>query len=186
MDEEIKPNSVKIGCVHGRYQPFHAGHLEHVLKAHELSSLLYVGLANSDPSHINADSASPHRHLDDANPFPYFARMEMVLGSLKEAGATLERIRIVPFPINRPELLRYYVPGGATHLITVFDEWGEKKVRTLREHGLEVKVLQMRKITTGTEVRKLVVAGESVSHLVPPCVNEFLHGDGKKYLRQSA
>jgi nicotinamide-nucleotide adenylyltransferase/phosphinothricin biosynthesis protein PhpF len=182
MAGENREDRVEIGCVHGRYQPFHLGHLEYVLKAHELSRLLYVGLSNSEPFHINADATSAHRHLDSANPFPYFARMEMVLGSLKECSADLERIRIIPFPINRPELLRYYVPSDAVHMITVFDDWGEKKLKTLSGLGLRVEVLSMRKVTTGSEVRRRISNSEPFTDLVPPFVDRYLKSGGQQYL----
>jgi nicotinamide mononucleotide adenylyltransferase len=34
-----------IGVVHGRFQPFHNGHLEYVLSAKQKCDFLYVGIA---------------------------------------------------------------------------------------------------------------------------------------------
>jgi nicotinamide-nucleotide adenylyltransferase/phosphinothricin biosynthesis protein PhpF len=174
--ESNKTPLFQVGCVHGRFQPFHLGHLEYVLKAYELSNILYIGLANSDPTHINSDDTAPHRHLIEFNPFPYFARMEMVLGSIQEAGANLARIRVVPFPINKPELLVYYVPKEAIHLLTIYDNWGERKKQVLKEEGFSIEVLWRRteKITTGTIVRQMIANGQSISHLVPQFVDSYL------------
>lgn len=108
--------------------------------------------------------------------------MELVLGSLKDARVDLERIRIVPFPINKPELLKYYVPLEAVHMITVFDDWGTSKVEKLRQRGLQVKIIEMRKVTTGTEVRRRFLTGQSLNNLVPPYVIDFLEREGRKYL----
>lgn len=169
-----------VACVHGRFQPFHLGHLEYVLSAFGRSELLYVGLSNADPLHTDATVAADHRHLPSSNPFPYYARMDMVLGSLREAGADLDRIRVVPFPINRPDLLVYYVPRSAVHLITIYDEWGEEKLRALRNQGLQVEVMwrRDRKVTTGREVRERLRRGQAVDDLVPPYVASFLRHSG--------
>jgi cytidyltransferase-like protein len=165
-----------IGCVHGRFQPFHLGHLEYVLKGFEVSTLLYVGLANSDPSHIDTDASAPHRHREEANPFNYFERMEMVLGSLADAGADIARVRVVPFPINKPYLLRFYIPRTAIHLITIYDEWGETKLQALEQCGYRVEILWRRnqKLTTGTAVRALLRDGRSIAGLVPAFVTRYI------------
>ena len=186
MSESANCDDLQVRCVHGRFQPFHLGHFEYVLRALQSSSLLYVGLANSDPSHIDNDPASSHRHLQSANPFPYFIRMEMVLGALMEYGVDLTRIRITPFPINRLELLQYYVPAEAIHMMTIFDDWGQRKLRTLTDKGLKVEVISMRKVTTGTDVRDLILRGESISHLVPPFVDDYLRKGANRFVLGTA
>jgi cytidyltransferase-like protein len=167
---------VPIGCVHGRFQPFHLGHLEYVLKGFEVSDLLYIGLANSGPSHTDIDPSSIHRHCEEANPFHYFERMEMLLGSLSDAGVDIKRIRIVPFPINVPDLLKYYVPLEAVQLVTIYDEWGEKKLRVLKNLGYQLEILWRRekKFTTGTDIRRLLKNSQSIEDLVPPFVNRYI------------
>lgn len=167
---------IPIGCVHGRFQPFHLGHLEYVIAGYKRSKLLYIGLANADPSQIIPDPTAPLRHLPQSNPFKYFERMEMVLGSLHEAKLELSRIRIVPFPINRPELLAYYVPSSTVHFITIYDEWGEQKLRKLLSLHAKVEVLWRRsqKLTTGGDIRVKLSRGETVEGLVPPFVAVYL------------
>lgn len=170
-----------VGCVHGRFQPFHLGHLEYILWAYHVSDILYIGLANPDPSLTILDTTCIHRHTTSANPFPYFVRMDMILGCMTEAGIDINRIRFVPFPINRPELLKYYVPNTAVHIITVYDEWGEKKVQTLNQLGLQTHALsgQIPKVATGTEVRALLRSGTPVNNLVPPFVCRYLENNSE-------
>jgi nicotinamide-nucleotide adenylyltransferase/phosphinothricin biosynthesis protein PhpF len=167
---------VQVGCVHGRFQPFHLGHLEYVLRGYELCDRLYVGLANSDPSHVRFDSSAPHRDLEDSNPFLYCERMEMVLGSLEEAGIDLRHLRIVPFPINKPEILHYYVPLEAIQFITIYDDWGDRKLAVLEERGYKTSVLWRRtaKFTTGSHVRAFLRGGRSIADLVPAFVDRYI------------
>lgn len=188
--EPLVHEPVEIGCVHGRFQPFHFGHLEYVLAGYQHCRVLYIGLANGDPSQIVPDSAAPTRHLPESNPFRYFERLEMILGSLHDVGVDMARIRLVPFPINRPELLMYYVPPEAVHFITIYDEWGEKKLRKLNGLGARVEVLWRReqKFTTGTEVRGRLSRGESIEQLVPSFVagylkTKFIEGRSEHALR---
>ena len=75
LDSQVAP-VYPADCVHGRVQPFHLGHLELAARAYELSGLLQIGIANSEPAYIAVNSAAQHRHRDENNPFPYYMRME--------------------------------------------------------------------------------------------------------------
>ena len=43
---------MKRGMIHGRFQPFHNGHLEYMRGAAERSDELWVGITNPDPARI--------------------------------------------------------------------------------------------------------------------------------------
>lgn len=43
---------VRYGMIHGRFQPFHNGHLEYALAALSRCSHLIVGITNPDPSTV--------------------------------------------------------------------------------------------------------------------------------------
>jgi nicotinamide mononucleotide adenylyltransferase len=85
---------------------------------------------------------------------------------------------IVPFPINYPHLLKYYVPLDANFFVTVYDDWGREKVKILEQLGVEVEVMWERtlseRLTTGTEVRKLIAIEEEWQHLVPQAVARII------------
>lgn len=100
---------VRIGVVHGRFQPLHIGHLEYFLAAKKKCDFLIVGITNPDPSLTKPDESNPHRSLDTSNPFTYFERYTMIKESLLEAGLKRDEFDIVPFPINFPDLIKYYV-----------------------------------------------------------------------------
>src|SRR5438034_7277150 len=95
--------------VHGRFQPFHNGHLEYLRAARELCDTLIVGITNPDPTAIVEEPTSEHRHLPESNPFTYFERLLMVREVLRDESIPHDRSIIIPFPVNSPERWRYYV-----------------------------------------------------------------------------
>jgi cytidyltransferase-like protein len=133
----------KFGMVHGRFQPFHNGHLEYAAKALDLCESLIVGITNPDPGEIRTEATSEHRHLDESNPYTFFQRMQMVHGALLSLGAGSNWVRIIPFHIHSPEKWRYYLPAAESlvHYVRVFSDWEQLKVDRLRDAGYVVEVL---------------------------------------------
>lgn len=157
----------RTGMVHGRFQPFHLGHLEYVRMAVERCDQLLVGITNPDPTHVRPEAADPHRSAPEANPFPYHLRYRMVRTALDDAG--IQPFAIVPLPIHEPELWSHYVPPGTVHLIRLHSPWGEEKCRRLQAAGFQVEVLPAAegKTVSGQQVRRLLAAGGAWAELVP-------------------
>ena len=63
------------GFVHGRFQPFHNGHLEYLRGALERCEELFVGITNPDLSHVRPEPEDPLRHLPESNPWSYVERL---------------------------------------------------------------------------------------------------------------
>ncbi|HEV8713189.1 MAG TPA: adenylyltransferase/cytidyltransferase family protein [Candidatus Binatia bacterium] len=57
--------------IHGRFQPFHCGHLQYALAALARCDHLIVGITNPDPSLIVAEASDPERHHPAANIFTF-------------------------------------------------------------------------------------------------------------------
>lgn len=169
-----------VGVVHGRFQPLHVGHLEYLLAGWRACEQLVVGITNPDPTTVVVEPTQPDRHLPESNPFTYYERYLMAEAALIGAGVHRDQFRIVPFPHSRPELLPSYVPRDAVHFLTVYDDWGEEKLHRLGELGMKTHVLWRRthKVTTGTEIRRLLAAGQPWQHLVPPGVAAVLTEQG--------
>lgn len=161
--------SYEWGIVHGRFQPFHNGHLEYVLRAKLRCRRLVVGITNPDPSGVRTEASNSHRHEPEANPFTYLERALMVRDSLLAAGTDVREFVIVPFPIQEPRLVRFYAPAGGVHFVRVYSSWEQEKVRRLRDQGFVVEILDAggEKHVSGTEVRRLLRAGLPWEHLVP-------------------
>jgi nicotinamide-nucleotide adenylyltransferase len=157
------------GMIHGRFQPFHNGHLEYLRGAAARSDDVFVGITNPDPRRIREEASDPMRHLPESNPFTYVERLLMV-----EAVAEDERIpvHVIPFPVNEPELWPAYVPAGVTQFLRLFSEWGGTKLERLREAGYEVVILDegAEKEVSGAEVRAAIRSASDWEALVPPGV----------------
>ena len=64
--------------IHGRFQPFHNGHLEYLRGAAARSDEVFVGITNPDPARVLPEPSDPARHLPESNPWSYVERMLMV------------------------------------------------------------------------------------------------------------
>ena len=157
------------GMIHGRFQPFHNGHLEYLRGAAARSEEVFVGITNPDPARVKEEPSDPLRHLPESNPFTYTERLLMI-----EAVAEDESIRahVIPFPVNEPELWPAYVPREVTQYLRLFSEWGGTKLERMREAGYEVVILDegLDKEISGADVRAAMRGGGEWEALVPPGV----------------
>ena len=164
------------GMVHGRFQPFHNGHLEYLKGAAARCDELFVGITNPDPERVRPEEADPLRHLPESNPFTYVERLLMVKAAAVDAGLDLSRLHVIPFPVNEPELWPAYVPAGVTQYLRLFSEWGGTKLKRMREAGYEVVVLDegAEKELTVADVRAAIRHGDDWETMVPPGVARVL------------
>jgi cytidyltransferase-like protein len=164
------------GMIHGRFQPFHNGHLEYMRGAGERCDELFVGITNPDPARVKPEAADPARHLPESNPWSYAERLLMVKAAALDLGLDLARLHVIPFPVNEPELWPAYVPAEVTQFLRLFSDWGGEKLDRLRAAGYEVVVLDegAEKELSGTDVRAAFRAGGDWESLVPPGVARVL------------
>jgi cytidyltransferase-like protein len=162
--------------IHGRFQPFHNGHLEYLKGAAERCDELFVGITNPDPQRIKPEDSDPLRHLPESNPYSYVERLLMVKAAALDAGIDLACLHVIPFPVNEPELWPAYVPEDVVQFIRLFSDWGGTKLDRLRAAGYEVVVLDegAGKEISGADVREALRAGGDWEHFVPPGVAALL------------
>ena len=155
--------------IHGRFQPFHNGHLEYLRGAAARSDVVFVGITNPDPRRVKEEASDPLRHLPESNPFTYTERLLMVDAVAADEGIP---VHVIPFPVNEPELWSAYVPEGVTQYLRLFSEWGGTKLERMREAGYEVVVLDegTEKQLSGRDVREVLREGSDWESLVPPGV----------------
>jgi len=160
------------GVVHGRFQVFHLDHLKYVLAAKKRCRRLIIGITNPDPTLTKVDKADPNRSTAEANPLTYFERYTIIREVMFESGLDPRDFSIVPFPVNFPELYRFYLPLDAVFYMTIYDDWGNRKLEMFRSLGLKVDILWVKppeqKGIRSTEVRRRMSRGEEWEHLVPP------------------
>ncbi len=164
--------------IHGRFQPFHNGHLEYLRGAAERSDEIFVGITNPDPNRIKPELSDPLRHLPESNPYSYVERLLMVKAAASDIGLDLARVHVIPFPVNEPELWPAYVPAGVTQYLRLFSEWGGTKLERMRRAGYEVVVLDegAEKTVSGMAVREAMRTGADWESLVPPGVARVVAG----------
>jgi nicotinamide mononucleotide adenylyltransferase len=169
---------IETGVIHGRFQVLHNDHLKYLMAGKSRCRHLVVGITNPDPSLTGQENADPHRSDLFANPFTYYERYMMVQAVLKAEGVPSDAFSIVPFPINFPELLKYYVPLDATFFLTIYDDWGKKKLERFRSLLLNVEVLWERPLSekgiSGDSIRRRIVEGKPWEELVPESTRHFI------------
>jgi nicotinamide-nucleotide adenylyltransferase len=167
---------VQRGMIHGRFQPFHRGHLEYMRGASERCDELWVGITNPDPARVKPEASDPARHLPESNPYSFAERLLMVKAAAGDLGLEAESVHVIPFPVNEPELWPAYVPGGMTQFLRLFSAWGGEKLDRLRDAGYEVVILDegAEKELSGSQVREALRSGGDWELLVPPGVARVL------------
>ena len=175
--ESREPN-YEIGVIHGRFQVLHNDHIKYLMAGKELCKYLVVGITNPDPSLTRDSDANPHRSTPLANPLTYYERYLMTQAALLEQDLRLREFSIVPFPINVPELIKYYVPLDAIFFLTIYDDWGRQKKDYFQSLGLKIHVLWEvsleQKGLSSSDIRDLMRKGEKWEHLVPSSVANLM------------
>ena len=171
--ESREPN-YEVGVIHGRFQVLHNDHIKYLMAGKELCKYLVVGITNPDPSLTRDSDANPHRSTPLANPLTYYERYLMTQAALLEQGLRLTEFSIVPFPINVPGLIKYYVPLDAIFFLTIYDDWGRQKKDYFQSLGLKIHILWEvpieQKGLSSSDIRDLMRKGDKWEHLVPSSV----------------
>ena len=150
--KQVKGIQFETGVIHGRLQILH----------------------NPDPTLTKDHGSNPHRSTPIANPLTYYERYVMIKEALLEKGIKFSEFSIVPFPINVPELLKYYVPMDVVFFLSIYDDWGRQKKKYLESLGLKVHVLWEvpleQKGLSGSDIRNSMLKGEPWEHFLPTSV----------------
>ena len=169
--KQVKGTHYETGVIHGRLQILHNDHVKFLLAGKKLCNHLIVGITNPDPTLTKTHDSNPHRSTFIANPLTYYERYVMVRETLLEKGLEISEFSIVPFPINVPELLKYYVPMDVAFFLSIYDDWGRQKRKYLESLGLNVHVLWEvpleKKGLSGSDIRTVMLNEEPWDHLVP-------------------
>ena len=166
----------EIGIVCGRFQIFHLEHLQYVLAAKKECRHLIVGITSPDPMVSPMEEVDKNRGKIESNPCTYYERMKMIEGVLLENGLKREEFDIVPYPIGKPEIIKYYVPQDSCHFITILDKWGECKKKRIEALGYKVVVLwkKTEKNISSTMIRKCIVSKSSWKEYVPQGTYDYI------------
>ena len=160
-----------IGVIHGRFQILHNDHIKYILAGKKLCRTLIVGITNPDPTYMKTEDSDPTRDTALANPLTYYERMIMVTEALKELGVESNEFSVVPFPVNFPDMYKYYVPMDALFFLTIYDSWGRRKLDYFHSLGLNTHIIREvpreQKGISASDIRFYLMEGKSWDHLVP-------------------
>ncbi len=158
----------------GRFQPFHCGHLELVELIATEQRPLIIGITNPDERDLNRPASNPHRHLEAANPFSYFERVQMISALLDKLSLT-ERTTIVPFPLEHPTTWQTYIPRTSVQVVRVFSSWETEKMQRLSNGGYRVREIQGNETQriSGTDIRQAMANGEPWQQWLPEPVAAY-------------
>lgn len=168
----------ELGVIHGRFQVLHNDHLRYLLAGKALCRHLVVGITNPDPVLTRDESVDPKRSSASANPLTYFERYRLVRAVLEEAGVPHAECSVTPFPVNLPELYGCYVPLNATFLLSIYDDWGRRKLEYFRSLGLRTHVLwevePSAKGLSASDIRADMASGREWRDRLPPASARLL------------
>jgi len=155
---------VSHASIHGRFQPFHNGHLQYFKWAKDRADCVFVGITQIFNQHGGDFPGAEHRGLLDNNPLTFFERFFIIEKALTSNGFSLSDFRIIPFPIEDPFRLSAFLPKGITCFTTRHSEWNDHKVTLLEDAGYNVEILSEDEKhiarASGTEIRTLLKSGD--------------------------
>lgn len=146
--------------IHGRFQPFHNGHLQYFNWAKNKADKIYIGITQIHNQHSGEFPGADHRGTLENNPLSYFERSLLIEATLLKAGYDLKDFRIIPFPIEDPFRLTLFLPTEVTCFTTIHSDWNQHKIDLLEKAGYRVEVLSqdedkiLRK--NGSQIRELI------------------------------
>ena len=170
------------GVIHGRFQVLHNDHLKYLLAGKKMCRHLVIGITNPDPTLTEEEASDANRSTPFANPLTYYERYQLVREALLESTVALEEFTIVPLPISMPDRYRYYVPLDAVYFLTIYDDWGRRKMRYFESLGLKVHVLwevknEDKGLSAG-DIRLKMSRGQDWADAVPHGVAALLNSWG--------
>ena len=96
----------------------------------------------------------------------------------------MEKIGNVPFPIEKPELIRFFIPDHTPIFVTILDARGRCKTDRLKDFGYPMEILwdDRPKGISSTMIRKAMITGPDWRQYVPSATYEFVtrHGIGER------
>lgn len=156
LDEQI------AGLIIGRFQPFHLGHLETVLRI--VAERGYAKIAVGSAQYSDTSN----------NPFTYEERERMIRAALHgEVPESAYQIYRVPDIHNYPKWVEHVesIVGGFSAIYTT----NPVNERLFREAGHDVALHKMRKGVSGSAVRQLIAAGDDAwQKMLPDAVAQII------------
>jgi len=167
-----------IGYTHGRFQPFHSGHLSILLYILDNYDELWVGISNPLrrlPQNIDSYDQDLKKSIlvgrsDAKNIFTFLEREQMIRESLKDEGVDLSRVKIYPhFGYYEEDNWADFLPPKELTTIVLHckDVHHDKKFVYYKKNGWKTEAIPLlREGYSGTKFHKEYPGG-NWQNLVP-------------------
>ncbi len=158
-------NDKIIAYTHGRYQPFHNGHLNTIKTMLRHYKNVWIGIANPlrdkpkllDKTNTELVKSLSKSRKKENNPFSYAERSIMIYDTLKYLQVDIRRIRILPHFgfYDRADWLEYIPLPKTTRIIMVLKEYHHyQKKEKYFNSGYDVKFYKPLEGISGNSFRK--------------------------------
>lgn len=169
---------MKIGSIHGRFQPFHNEHLDYALAALKYCDFLWVGITQYDIEGLKKCHDSPSRSVLSSNPLTYLERVTIIKDALLNANVDSSRFDFVPFPIDEPQKIYQFVDMNTICFTTIREPWNKAKIERLSRLGYKVEILwenlEDKKISSTLIRESLMKGDEAWREMVQPSTVKHL------------
>lgn len=158
------------GMIHGRFQPFTIGHMQHLKRAFsrvQRGNKLYIGITKPFSTDSGISEGDDHRDNKNSNPYTFEQRREMIYTSIEMDPIIQDRLDdviIIPWSMNNTEdldkIIDFFMPDkSVVQFMNIIpnDGWEYEKQRLLQNRGfITVNLVNPSRprITSATEVRK--------------------------------
>lgn len=133
---------IKVGSIHGRFQPFHNEHLDYLMLAFEKCEHLVIGITQPNNHNLNTIFDIKKRIEPAYNPLSYDQRVAMIDNILVELGIPDDKYSFKKFNIDNPTTLEKELCKSIVCFTTIREVWNSKKIDILKHLGYKVEILK--------------------------------------------
>jgi len=158
--------------MHGRFQPFHNGHLEYLNYSLNLTiNHIVIGITNPLNNTSKVEETDRHRHLKSSNPLSFWDRYK-IIDSIMERFSV--KYTIIPFDIHDTKSFLQLVPAFFTQIVMETEAWDTQKIKIFKDCGYNVFSAKLDRITSGTIVRNNIRKNLEWENLVPKETYDYI------------
>ena len=169
---------MKIGSIHGRFQPFHNEHLDYLMLAIERCDHLVIGITQPNNNNLSTIFGLEKRTDPTYNPLSYDQRVVMIDKVLNELGIPDNKYSFQEFNIDNPIILEKELCKSIVCFTTIREAWNRNKINTLTKLGYKVEILKEdyseNRITSSRIRAKILSCESSWKKDVPAACSKYL------------
>ena len=157
----------------GRFQPFHNGHLKVLSHSSKRYTEIIIGIGSSQYAHTIE------------NPFSAEERKQMIQETLQQYNIGNYRIVLIPDIHDLPRWVDHVCSLVSNFEVVLSNNPLTKQLFTEKGYQVQTTPIFSRKVFSGKEIRRRMMAGEPWENLVPAPVAALIHTlDGVQRIQQ--